>query len=85
MEERIYVDFLTLEFLEPLRVDWAEYVRVTSCSGVEGDLEVSECSEPFSTMFSPSRLGTVGERQRFRNTGEQAGLLRVELLAVLQS
>lgn len=74
----------TLEFLPPLRVDWPEKVRVTSCSGVEGDLDVSDCSEPFSTMLSVSTFCRVGERQRFRRTGEQAGELRLELLAVLE-
>lgn len=74
----------TLEFLPPLRVDWPDRVRVTSCSGVEGDLEVSDCSEPFSTMLSVSTLCRVGDRQRFRRTGEQAGELRLELLAVLE-
>ncbi len=73
----------TLEFLPPLRVDWPEKVRVTSCSGVEGDLEVSDCSEPFSTMVSVS-FCRMGDRQRFRRTGEQAGELRLELLAVLE-
>ncbi len=35
-------------------------------------------------MFSPSGLWGVGERERLRRTGEQAGELRFELLAVLQ-
>ena len=42
-----------------------------------------EWSEPFSTMFSPSGLCGVGDLDRFRRTGEQAGVLRLELLAVL--
>ncbi len=54
-----------------------------ACSGVEGDLS-EEWSELFSTMFSPSGLWGVGERERLRRTGEQAGELRFELLAVLQ-
>lgn len=43
-----------------------------------------EWSEPFSTMFSPSWLCGVGERERLRRTGEQAGVLLFELLAVLK-
>ena len=35
-------------------------------------------------MASPSALCGVGERDRFRRIGEQAGVLRLELLAVLQ-
>lgn len=35
-------------------------------------------------MVSPSGFCGVGERDRFRRTGEQAGVLRFELLAVLQ-
>lgn len=35
-------------------------------------------------MVSPSGLCGVGERDRFRRMGEQAGVLRFELLAVLQ-
>lgn len=58
-------------------------MRWTACSGVEGDLS-EEWSELFSTMFSPSGLWGVGERERLRRTGEQAGVLRFELLAVLQ-
>ena len=42
-----------------------------------------EWSEPFSTMVSPSRLWGVGERERLRRMGEQAGVLLFELLAVL--
>lgn len=34
--------------------------------------------------MSPSGLCGVGERDRFRRIGEQAGVLRLELLAVLQ-
>lgn len=49
---------------------------------MEGDLS-DEWSELFSTMFSPSALGGTGERERLRRTGEQVGVLRVELLAVL--
>lgn len=36
-------------------------------------------------MVSPSGFCGVGERDRFRRTGEQAGVLRFELLAVLSS
>lgn len=43
-----------------------------------------EWSEPFSTMFSPSWLCGVGDRERFRRTGEQVGVLLLELLAVLK-
>lgn len=43
-----------------------------------------EWSEPFSTIFSPSWLCGVGERERLRRTGEQAGVLLFELLAVLK-
>lgn len=43
-----------------------------------------EWSEPFSTMVSPSWFCGVGERDRFRRMGEQAGVLRLELLAVLR-
>lgn len=74
---------LTLEFLPPLLADCREYVLWTTCSGVEGDLS-EEWSEPFSTMFSPSWLCGVGERERLRRTGEQAGVLLFELLAVLE-
>lgn len=35
-------------------------------------------------MVSPSWFCGVGERDRFRRMGEQAGVLRLELLAVLQ-
>lgn len=35
-------------------------------------------------MVSPSGFCGVGERDRFRRMGEQAGVLRFELLAVLQ-
>lgn len=35
-------------------------------------------------MVSPSTFCGVGERDRFRRMGEQAGVLRLELLAVLQ-
>lgn len=35
-------------------------------------------------MVSPSAFCGVGERDRFRRMGEQAGVLRFELLAVLQ-
>lgn len=73
-----------MEFLPPpLRPDCEEQLRCTPCSGVEGDLS-EEWSEPFSTMVSASGLWGVGERDRFRRTGEQAGELRLELLAVLQ-
>lgn len=34
-------------------------------------------------MVSPSTFCGVGERDRFRRMGEQAGVLRLELLAVL--
>ena len=34
-------------------------------------------------MVSPSRLWGVGERERLRRMGEQAGVLLFELLAVL--
>lgn len=74
---------LTFEFFPPLRADCREYVLWTTCSGVEGDLS-EEWSEPFSTMFSPSWLCGVGERERLRRTGEQAGVLLFELLAVLK-
>lgn len=74
---------LTFEFFPPLRADCTEYVLWTTCSGVEGDLS-EEWSEPFSTMFSPSWLCGVGERERLRRTGEQAGVLLFELLAVLK-
>lgn len=74
---------LTLEFLPPLRPDCEEQLRCTPCSGVDGDLS-EEWSEPFSTMVSPSGFCGVGERDRFRRMGEQAGVLRFELLAVLQ-
>lgn len=50
---------------------------------MEGDLS-EEWSDPFSTMFSPSWLCGVGERERLRRTGEQAGVLLFELLAVLK-
>lgn len=50
---------------------------------MDGDLS-EEWSEPFSTMVSPSWFCGVGERDRFRRMGEQAGVLRLELLAVLQ-
>ena len=72
-----------MEFLPPLRPDCEEQLRWTPCSGVDGDLS-EEWSEPFSTMVSPSGLCGVGERDRFRRMGEQAGVLRFELLAVLQ-
>lgn len=74
---------LTLEFLPPLRPDCEEQLRCTPCSGVDGDLS-EEWSEPFSTMVSPSGFCGVGERDLFRRIGEQAGVLRFELLAVLQ-
>ena len=74
---------LTFEFFPPLLADCREYVLWTTCSGVEGDLS-EEWSEPFSTMFSPSWLCGVGERERLRRTGEQAGVLLFELLAVLK-
>lgn len=74
---------LTFEFFPPLLADWREYVLWTTCSGVEGDLS-EEWSEPFSTIFSPSWLCGVGERERLRRTGEQAGVLLFELLAVLK-
>lgn len=74
---------LTFEFFPPLRADCREYVLWTTCSGVEGDLS-EEWSEPFSTMFSPSWVCGVGERERLRRTGEQAGVLLFELLAVLK-
>lgn len=35
-------------------------------------------------MVSPSWFCGVGERDRFRRMGEQAGVLRLELLAVLR-
>lgn len=35
-------------------------------------------------MVSPSWFCGVGERDLFRRMGEQAGVLRLELLAVLQ-
>jgi len=35
-------------------------------------------------VVSPSTCCGVGERDRFRRKGEQAGVLRLELLAVLQ-
>lgn len=35
-------------------------------------------------MVSPSTFCGVGGRDRFRRMGEQAGVLRLELLAVLQ-
>lgn len=35
-------------------------------------------------MVSPSGFCGVGERDRFRRMGEQAGVLRFELLAVLR-
>lgn len=73
---------LTLEFLAPLRPDCEEQLRCTPCSGVDGDLS-EECSEPFSTMASPGASCGVGERERLRRMGEQAGVLRLELLAVL--
>lgn len=50
---------------------------------MEGDLS-EEWSEPFSTIFSLSWLSGVGERERLRRTGEQAGVLLFELLAVLK-
>ncbi len=74
---------LTFEFFPPLLADCREYVLWTTCSGVEGDLS-EEWSEPFSTIFSPSWLCGVGERERLRRTGEQAGVLLFELLAVLK-
>lgn len=74
---------LTLEFLAPLRPDWEEQLLWTPCSGVDGDLS-EEWSEPFSTMASPGLSCGVGERERLRRIGEQAGVLRLELLAVLQ-
>ncbi len=74
---------LTFEFFPPLLADCREYVLWTTCSGVEGDLS-EEWSEPFSTIFSPSGLCGVGERERLRRTGEQAGVLLFELLAVLK-
>lgn len=74
---------LTLEFLAPLRPDWEEQLLWTPCSGVDGDLS-EEWSEPFSTMASPGASCGVGERERLRRIGEQAGVLRLELLAVLQ-
>ena len=74
---------LTLEFLAPLRPDWEEQLRCTPCSGVEGDLS-EEWSEPFSTMVSPWESCGVGDRERLRRIGEQAGVLRFELLAVLE-
>jgi len=43
-----------------------------------------EWSEPFSTMVSPWESCGVGDRERLRRMGEQAGVLRFELLAVLQ-
>lgn len=75
---------LTFEFLPPLRDDCSEYVLWTTCSGVEDDLS-EEWSEPFSTMLSPSWLCGVGECERLRRTGEQAGVLLFELLAVLKN
>lgn len=81
--EHVAATLLTLEFLPPLLADCREYVLWTTCSGVEGDLS-EEWSEPFSTMFSPSWLCGVGERERLRRTGEQAGVLLFELLAVLE-
>lgn len=36
-------------------------------------------------MASPSWFCGVGERDRFRRMGEQAGVLRLELLAVLEA
>ena len=72
-----------MEFLPALRPDCEEQLRCTPCSGVDGDLS-EEWSEPFSTMASPAALCGVGERDRFRRIGEQAGVLRLELLAVLQ-
>lgn len=74
---------LTLEFLAPLRPDWEEQLLWTPCSGVDGDLS-EEWSEPFSTMASPGASCGVGERERLRRIGEQAGVLRLELLAVLR-
>lgn len=50
---------------------------------MEGDLS-DEWSEPFSTMASPWESCGVGDRERLRRIGEQAGVLRFELLAVLQ-
>lgn len=80
---KVICSFLTLEFLAPLRPDWEEQLRCTPCSGVEGDLS-DEWSEPFSTMVSPWESCGVGDRERLRRMGEQAGVLRFELLAVLQ-
>lgn len=80
---RALCSLLTLEFLAPLRPDWEEQLRWTPCSGVDGDLS-EEWSEPFSTMASPGASCGVGERERLRRIGEQAGVLRLELLAVLQ-
>lgn len=51
---------------------------------MEGDLS-DEWSEPFSTMVSPWESCGVGDRERLRRMGEQAGVLRFELLAVLQT
>lgn len=81
-QAQLYQLWLFLEFLPPLLPDCEEQLRCTPCSGVEGDLS-EEWSDPFSTMVSPSGLCGVGERDRFRRTGEQAGELRLELLAVL--